>query len=344
MKYSIRYLVGVVLTISFSGCLKETIFEGAGNIEGEEFNDFLRIQGHEYDSLIIENCLFDGGGLNIGDVSDVVIKNCTFKNIKNNALKVGFIGSARNITIENCLFENIGFNAIDSHERAENCTIRNCTIAKVALSDVGGAMAQAHHGIYWKGKNVLIENNIIDGEGQRFGNCISIRSSGIVRKNKILNSPKAGLMYYSNHPGSDSLIIENNFFINNENSIICNTQGNLSYHNENVVIRFNSLMQSNATSININDRFESTTQFFIYGNIVVNGEEDYLKMPFSAEYLDHNLLSSTDVGFVDINNDLHINSNSMAKGFLSDLDIPFPVDDIDGDVRTNSTLSVGADE
>lgn len=344
MKFIFPYILFIILLTAISGCVKEEIFEGKGNIVGEAFNNLLRIQGHEFDSLIIDNCLFDGGGLNIGDVEHVVIKNCTFKNIKYNAIKVGFIGSAQNIIIDNCLFENIGFNAIDSHERAENCIIRNCTIREVALSDVGGAMAQSHHGIYWKGKNVLIENNIIDGKGQKFGNCISLRSSGIVRKNIVLNSPKSGLMYFSNHPGGDSLIIENNFFINNSNAIICNTQGNFSYHNKNIVIRFNSLTQKNSTSININDRFQSTTQFFIYGNIVVNDEEDYIKLSFPVEYLDHNLLSSSDIGFVDRNSDLHLNSNSIAKGFLSDLDIPFPTDDIDGDLRLNSTLSAGADE
>jgi hypothetical protein len=47
-------------------------------------------------------------------------------------------------------------------------------------------MGQPHHGIYWKGKDVLIEENRFEAGEQPHGNAISVRSSGIIRKNIIL--------------------------------------------------------------------------------------------------------------------------------------------------------------
>lgn len=334
----------ICLSLILTGCIKEEDLQPTLHLKGEVFNDFLRVEGHQFDNLIIEDCVFDGGGLNIGEADNILIRNCTFKNIDYNALSLGFIGPVNNIIVEGCTFEYIGFNAIDSHEEALDCIIRNCTIKNVALSDVGAAMAQAHHGIYWKGKNVLIENNVIDGEGQNFGNAISIRSSGIIRKNILKNSPKNGIMYYSNHPGGDTLLIENNFLIYNQYSITVNTLGKEEYHNENVIIRFNSMVQEENLSIQINDSFENTTNFFVYGNIIVNPTQTYLSSSFELDFVDKNLIALNDIGFVDINSDLHIKGDSEANGFCADIEAPFPLDDIDGDLRNLSTLNAGADE
>lgn len=332
------------LLILFSSCIKEERLESTDHLFGETFNHFLRVKGHEFDSLIIENCVFDGGGLNIGEVNHVLIKNCTFKNIDNNALKVGFIGAVKNIVIDGCTFDNIGYNAIDSHKDALDCVIRNCTITNAAKSDLGAAMAQAHHAIYWKGKNVLIENNYIDARGQNFGNAISIRSSGTIRKNIIKGSPQNGIMYYSNHPGGETLLIENNFLIYNSYSITVATLGDEENHNKNVIVRFNSMIQENNPSLKINERFKSTTTFSVYGNIMVNPTEKYLEVPFDLLVNEKNLTAPDDIGFVDPQSDLHLKQGKAAEGYCANIQYPFPSDDIDGDLRNINSLNAGADE
>lgn len=340
-----KKLTSIFLTlILISSCIKENKLTETEDIIGETFDEFLKVDGHEFDSLVIEDCVFDGGGLNIGNADYVLIKNCTFKNIDNNALKLGFIGPVKSIVVDGCTFDNIGFNGIDSHEDALDCVIRNCTIKNVALSDVGPAMAQAHHGIYWKGKNVLIENNLIDAQGQNFGNAISVRSSGIIRKNIIKNSPKNAIMYFSNHTGGDSLIIENNFLINNNYSITLSTVGKEEDHNKNVIIRFNSMIQSENPSIQIDDRFKNTTSFAVYANIMVNPTEEYIKTPFVIDFVEKNLTAINDIGFVDADNDLHVKNGSQAQGFASGIQAPFPKEDIDGDLRNINSLNAGADE
>ncbi len=257
---------------------------------------------------------------------------------------VGFIGPASNVKIENCTFENIGFNAIDSHEDAPNGHISNCTFTNVALSQTGAAMAQPHHAIYWKGKNVCIEKSRFIAGDQPFGNAISVRSSGKVRKNIISGYPKNGIMYYSNHPGGDSLIIENNFLFDNQYSITLGTLEDLSFHNENVVIRFNSLVQKENYSIYVAKSFETTTNVAIYGNIVVNPSEEYMKTFYDIATISYNLTSPIDVGFVNMNSgDLHLKNTSTAIDFATGAP-GYPTTDIDGDLRDVSSLNAGADE
>lgn len=115
-------------------------------------------------------------------------------------------------------------------------------------------------------------------------------------------------------------------------------------HNENVIIRFNSMIQEANPSIQINEQFENTTSFAVYGNIMVNPTEVYIQVPFTLSYEEKNLTSTVDVGFANSNSDLHINSSSAAFGYCANIQAPFPNDDIDGDLRVLSTLNVGADE
>lgn len=343
--------VATYISIAFTcllvivGCNKEELPSSTEYIGGKTFNSGLKIDGHEYDGLIIENCTFTNKSLRIGNANDIIIRNCTFEDIGFDGIKLGFIGGVSNITIEGCTFKNIGFNGVDSHERAPNCTIRNCYFENIALSEVGAAMAQPHHGIYWKGKNVLITGNTFNTGEQPFGNAISVRSSGKVSENTIINAAKNGVMYFANHPGDDTLIIENNFIANSHfYSIICGSDGNLSNHNKNVVIRFNSTVQDENESVYISGDFETTTDFQIYGNIFVNSTGDYFRTFYDVDTIHHNLTSTSDIGFVNMNaGDLHINSSSIANGYCSGL-IQFPSLDIDGNLRSSINLDAGADE
>lgn len=273
-----------------------------------------------------------------------MVRNCRFEDIRHNGIKVGFTGPASDILIEDCFFDGIGFNAIDSHREAPNGTIRGCTIKNAGLSETGAAMAQPHHGIYWKGKDVLIEENRFEAGNQPQGNAISVRSSGIVRKNVIMGAPKNGIMYYSNHPGSDSLLIENNFLAYNTYGISCATLGNEEYHNQNVIIRFNTVLQETNYNLYIAADFQNTTVFSIYGNLFVNPTETYFQKFYEVDGINNNLLTAGSINFVDAENgDLHLIPGSAAEDYCAGL-INYPTTDIDGDLRASETLNAGADE
>lgn len=339
-----RLFILITMVWALAACKKEVVPGAMTSFQQVTFTDRIRLEGHEYDSLLIENCTFDGGGLNLGDVDHVTIRGCTFKNINRNGLAIGFIGPCNNIVVDGCTFADIGYNGVDSHEDAFNCTIRNCTFRRIAGSDIGAAMGQPHHGIYWKGKGVTIEDNRMEGEGQNFGNGISVRSSGLVRRNTIVGFPKNGIMYYANHPGDDSLVIENNFLANNNYSITLGSSGNLSYHNKNVVIRFNSLIQEENYSVYVAKEYETTTNIDLYGNIIVNPSGEYLKTFYEVDGIGKNLTTLSDPGFVDAaSGDLHLGPDSEAIDYCAG-ESEFPSTDIDGDLRNSTELNAGADE
>jgi hypothetical protein len=339
--YRIQLLL-IVIFLTFS-CEKDFYVEELDLLENQSFETDVRVQGKEFNGLVIDNCTFDGGELYISDVDSVIVRNCTFKNQKKNGIRIGFGGSASHIVIDNCTFKNIGYNGIDSHEDAPNCTIVNCYFQDCALSDVGSAMGQPHHGIYWKGENVAILNNTFITGKQRNGNAISHRSSGIISGNKIIGAKKYGIMYFADHPGGDSLIIENNFVANSANGIGITTPNIPDYHNKNVIIRFNTVYNSEKYSIFVKNDFETTTIVSAYGNILSSPIERYISTQF--QFLDTlNLKTNEDVGFLNAaQGDLHLSSNSIANGFCSGWTL-FPGTDIDNEVRVSIQLDAGADE
>ena len=332
-----------LLAFVLLACEKDFYVKELVLLENQSFNSDVRVQGQEFNGLVIENCIFDGGELYISDVDSVLVKNCTFKNQKKNGIRIGFGGEASHIVIDNCTFNTIGSNGIDSHEDAPNCVIQNCYFEDCALSDVGAAMGQPHHAIYWKGKNVSILNNTIVTGKQRKGNAISHRSSGIISGNKIIGAEKYGIMYFADHPGGDTLIIENNFVVNCKNGIGITTPSKLENHNKNVIVRFNSIYNSQTYSVFIHKDYESTSTIQAYCNILVSKKENYISTQF--DILDTlNVKAIADVGFVDAENgDLHLTSVSQILGNCDGW-LAYPQLDIDGEPRSSNQLDPGADE
>lgn len=337
------YLSFIMLLILTTACEKDEYITERELIENKTFTTDVRVQGQEFNGLLIKNCTFDGGELYISDADSIIIQNCVFKNQKKNGMRLGFGGEVSNIIIENCSFTNIGFNGVDSHEDAPNCIIRNCVFTNCALSDVGAAMGQPHHAIYWKGKNVQILNNEVHTGEQNYGNGISHRSSGIISGNKIYDAKKYAIMYFADHPGEDSLLIENNFLVNCENGIGLTTRGLVDYHNKNILVRFNSIYESTTYSIFVAKEYESTTEVEVYGNIIVQSKENYIQTYYDIiQY--NNLNHTADIGFVDAENgDLHLLPTSAAIGFCAGIS-DYPTTDIDGELRDQNTLDAGADE
>ena len=330
--------------IFMCSCNKEDIIQPTSLILNETFTQNIIIDGHEFDSLLIENCVFDGAALSLSNADFVAIKNCKFKNIDGNAINVAHTGECKNIRVENCSFIEIGYNGIGGHEDAPNGVIIDCYFENCALSDIGNAMQQPHHSIYWKAENAAIMNNEFRTINQNHGNAISHRSSGIISGNKIFDKKGSyGIVYFADHPGGDSLIIENNMLFNCDHGIGLTTPQISDYNNLNMSVRFNTVYNSTTQSIYVGQGFDATSDIHIYGNILVQNDLEVIRS-FSEINDYSNLKSSGDIGFADIGNgDLHILPSSQAVNYCSGL-IKYPATDIDGENRNSLTLDAGADE
>ncbi|HHG85684.1 MAG TPA: hypothetical protein ENJ82_13125 [Bacteroidetes bacterium] len=72
----------LILLLSLQSCKKAAILQEITSLTGQHFPNGLRVEGHQFDSLHIENCTFSGSALNIGNADHVVIQNCTFSQSK----------------------------------------------------------------------------------------------------------------------------------------------------------------------------------------------------------------------------------------------------------------------
>lgn len=348
-QYSIPILLFILF--GFTSCQKNNRIkpEETTRINGETFNETVLIEGHLYDGLIIENCIFENiadDGLQIKDVDDLIIRNCIFRDIQGNAIRFRNSGSSEDVLLENNEIYNIQKNGILVYETHYNTRINKNTIHDVGLETSSSSAGAPHHGIYIQGKNFLVQSNIIYNISNNNGNCISTRSYGIMNNNTLYNATKHGISYYSDHPGeSGTLIIQNNMIYDNgSRGVNLNTNGNASNHIGSAIIRFNSIISSSKSCIGVASGM-SDVSVGTYGNILVrtDGGSNYINHtdPINSY---QNLTSDIDVGFVDYNNrDLHILSSSSAKNFAIGIS-DFPQIDFDEETRIANQLDAGADE
>jgi hypothetical protein len=80
--------ISIVFLILLISCTKEEIPVFFDNIAAQTFETGLRIDGHEYDGLLIENCTFKNKPLNLGNVQNVIIRNCVLKVLMKMELKL----------------------------------------------------------------------------------------------------------------------------------------------------------------------------------------------------------------------------------------------------------------
>jgi len=346
---NILLLLGFLLLVG--SCNKEKINEPKETklISGETFNETVLIDGHKYDGLIIENCIFediDGDGLQIRDVTNLTIKNCTFREIGADAIRFRNSGSSDNVLIQNNLIYNIQGNGILAYETHYNTIIKENTIYNVGLESLSSASGAPQHGIYFQGKNFFITQNVIYDVINQNGNCISVRSYGKISRNTLYNADKHGISYYSDHPGVDeTLIIENNIIYNNgKRGINLNTNGNPNNHIGNAILRFNTIIVSSLSAINISTGM-SDVSIELYGNILVRTDGNFnIIEHFDPITSNFNLTSDSDIGFLDFNaRNLHIKPTSTAKNYATGV-TSFPLTDFDGENRTSVELDAGADE
>ncbi|MEO0334850.1 MAG: DNRLRE domain-containing protein, partial [Pseudomonadota bacterium] len=182
------------------------------------------VDGSSYNNSYFEGCTLNGSGLGsekdgvaIKKVSNFAIVNFTISNFSRDGIKLsGASGnSSSNVYIVGNTVTNSGAHGIQCPQRHKlgvihtGVRIWNNTVIGAAL--VGDGKKQ--HGIYSQCQDSEVIGNYV--EDVRAGTGITMRSSGIVRGNRvrvITNPYPNGINYYSDHHTgpSDTLIIENN--------------------------------------------------------------------------------------------------------------------------------------
>lgn len=308
----------------------------------------LDIIGSEWNHAIIKNCTFKNtilnDGIRIANANNVIIDNCTFYNIQGNGILLHNSGTSNGVIIKNCTFDSIYANGILASENHKNTQIINNQMNYIGLDEIQATIGQPHHGIYFQGNNFYIEGNRIKNIHNNDGNCISVRSNGVVRNNVLSNATKNGITYYSDHPNvGKTLLIENNITYNCMRGIAI-TNGGESYV-DSVIVRFNTFITDNKMNVSIGPNLSMKIE--IYGNIFIrkDGSPIYIYNESSSSYTSTlNLTSSGDIGFVDFeNHNYHITESSQANSYAIGL-IQFPPDDFEGDTRSYANLDVGADQ
>ena len=315
-------------------------------IQDSVFTTTLDMNGSKWNNALIKNCTFKdivlSDGIRIADADSITIDSCYFYNIQGNGIRLHPSGGSNGIQISNCVFDSIYGNGILAAEQHRNTKILNNRFNWIGLDTVSSENGAPHHGIYFTGYNYLIEGNRISNIYNAKGNCISVRSNGIVRNNVVWGATKNGIDYYSDHPAVGSLLlIENNIVYDCARGIKIQDGGE-SYVDTSI-IRFNTVIIANNMCVGIGPSLSMDID--IYANILVREDGNQYKIwaesPFDSA---KNVLSNGDIGFVDFNNnDFHIIPGCIADSYATGL-TDFPTVDFEGDIRTVSDLDAGADQ
>ncbi len=190
------------------------------NLDGCTQTETLKISGSQWDNKTLKNCkiyntgnaLTGGEGIFIENVQNLTIQNCEIYNAGRAGIRLGINLSTNNVTLIGNTIHHIAGDGISAGQRHLigvdhlNLKILNNTIYETGLAGDGGLL----HGLYIQVSDFLIEGNSITNAHD--GNGISVRSSGIIRKNIIAGAGEGAITYYSDHKRGPSnlLLIENN--------------------------------------------------------------------------------------------------------------------------------------
>jgi hypothetical protein len=341
LMHKLKHLYFILLLFSFTNSLLSQII-----IEDSVFTKTLDMQGASWDNAIIKNCTFQNtilsDGLRIANVHHVTIENCLFYNIQGNGIRLHPNGNSDGVIIKNCKFDSIYGNGILADEQHRNTQILNNQFNWIGLDTLSNLKGAPHHGIYFTGSNFLISGNSIQNIYNLNGNCISVRSNGIIQNNRLSNATKNGISYFSDHPSVENrLLIENNIVDNCQRGVSIVDGGKQMV--DSTIIRFNTLISDNFMNISIGPGLQMNID--IYGNIFVRKDNSSIYVWGESSFNAFtNLTSHGDIGFVDfINHNYHLLSSSEAYGFVTGLD-QFPQTDFEGDFRFSLRLDAGADQ
>lgn len=315
-------------------------------IEDSVFTTTLDIVGSSWNNAIIKNCTFKNtilsDGVRIANANNVTIDSCIFYNIQGNGIRLHPYGTSIGVIIKNCSFDSIYGNGILSDEQHSNTQILNNNFNWIGLDTVSASQGAPHHGIYFVGNNFLISGNRIRNIYNNYGNCVSVRSNGIVCNNILSDATKNGISYFSDHPNIEStLLIENNIVYNCQRGVSIADGG--EPYVDSSIIRFNTFITDDYMSVSIGSGLSMINQ--IYGNIFIRKDGGtifiYATSPFDSS---KNVSSNVDIGFVDfINHNYHITPLCIANSYANGI-AKFPLSDFEGDLRFASHLDAGADQ
>lgn len=352
-------------------------------------------------NVIVRNCTIDnitspvagGHALKINNFSDVLLDNVTIKNHRSpsghsSALNIDG-ATSKNITVQNCKIYDVdgggivteGSSTVDvepwksTHDKPiPGVKILNNLIYNTGLSpDDSELQNSPKHGMYIKAWDSLIEGNVVYNcyDGQ----CISIRSTGIVRGNTCYNARTGPFSYWPQKPAGPSgkLIVENNVFYQTQNvrgpndvrpistdiRVLAinpwNTSSGLKF--DDFTVRFNTVIAYNAVTtastwpaVYVGNNYNNIK---LYGNHIV----DLRTSTNTPKYISHwlsstatnflaknssNYTASNLASFVDgANFDFHLSSSSGAINFANS-ETDFPAKDIEGKTRSAGSLDAGA--
>jgi len=315
-------------------------------IQDSVFTSTLDLVGPSWNNATIKGCTFKNtilsDGLRIANANNITIDSCTFYHIQGNGIWLHSSGISDGIVIKNCHFDSIYGNGILSAEQHINTQILNNQFNHIGLDTVSASLGAPHHGIYFCGNDFLISGNRILNIYNTNGNCISVRSNGIIRNNILSEATKNGISYFSDHPSlGNSLLIENNIVYNCQRGVSV-ADGGKSYV-DSTIIRFNTLITNDFMNISIGSGLSMINQ--IYGNIFIRQDGSNIYIWASSAYDSlKNVLSNGDIGFIDyVNHDYHITNQSSAFSFATGIK-DYPSKDFENDARESSRLDAGADQ
>lgn len=319
-------------------------------IKGQEFTSMIKLTSSaENDTLIIDCKIHDTGsddGIYLRDVNNVYIKNCEIYNVGGSGIRLGSGGSTSNVTIEGNTIYNTIENGISVAQRYESgIDHKNLRILNNIIHDTATPGDDKHHGIYVQSQDSLIEGNTV--YNCNGGNGISIRSSGIVRKNKLWNIDGTPIKYYGDHMKgpSDLLLIENNIAYDSGESVI--RIGDIvssSLAVSNFVVRFNTAISFDSSVYTFENNLPQYN-VSVYGNILINTKSSSRIVTGALDYDSRNYKSTSLEGFSNSTSpyDFHLKEGHPATGFATG-ESDFPEEDIDGDSRSSDHLNAGADQ
>ena len=181
-------------------------------IEGGVFPEGLDLTGRS--QVIVRNNRITGGkvGIFIKNCRDLVIEDNAIEGVREDGIRLSNSGGSSDVIIRRNQIRRCGKNGIIAADEHEELQIISNRIEETGLNRAGNGI----HGIYCKARDARIFRNVV--LGTRWGNAISMRTSGLVLDNEIADVERedtdggAGIAYYSDGAAgpSGTLTIEGN--------------------------------------------------------------------------------------------------------------------------------------
>jgi hypothetical protein len=323
-------------------------------IDNQDFTQPLNLDTGDDHTLII-NATFhdiDSSAIMIRNVSNVYIKDCLIHDINGDGIVLRSTGGSQNVTIDGCTIYNTARSGIIAKQRSKQGVNHTNLIIKNNIVYNSGK-TKYDHNIYVQTTDSLIENNVIHGSS---GHGISIRSSGVIRGNKIWDTRKSCIRYYSDNVAevSSALTIENNICYQTEpgagspaiSLLWANSMPEARLVHD-YYIRFNTVVLFTGERYNFaveSDAF-APGHIELYGNLFINTGD--ISKTLNLQYLDYissNYTSASLEGFANAARppyDFQLTGDSPARFFAS-TEPRFPATDINGTVRVAGYLDAGA--